>query len=177
MTTDSTPTTSSTTTVADVRDETAQARRTGVAFTGLAVLGLACTYLLPGLLDGGHRIEVRGFLLGLAVTLLLAGVLFGRVVPAALRAPRDSNRPARTGLITSGFALISVAAFWLGAPLVTAGAALALARRGQERSASSGGRGRATAAVVISVVVVVLTAAVMVNDALFYVGLGIHPAE
>lgn len=148
-------------------------RRTAVAATTAAVAGLASTYLLPGLLGGEQAFDVGGFLIGTVITLGLAGVLFGTVVPRALRSS-EGNRPGTVGLVTSVFAFLSLAIFWLGAPLVVAGAGLVLGRHGRERH---GRRGMATAAVGISIFVVVATLVVLANDVLGLYGLGVQPPE
>ena len=158
----------------DVRDRTATLR-IGIAATGLAVVGLASSYLVQGVLDVEPGYDVRGFLIGTTVALVLAGVLFGKVVPGAVRAPDEGNRPATVGLVTSVFAFLGIALFWLGVPLVAAGAGIALARHGQARAERSGGRGRANAALAISVFVVLATVAVLVNDVLGHFGTGLQP--
>lgn len=147
---------------------------TALAATGLAVVGLASTYLLPGLLGNGHTFDVRGFVTGLAVTVVLAAVLFWKVLPSAVGAAPKANRPATVGLVTSIFAFVGIALFWLGVPFVVAGAGFALGRVGQQRPVR---RGWAKAAVAISAVVVVLTLALLVNDVLGHVGLGFQPPE
>ena len=158
----------------DVQDRTAEVR-IGIAATGLALVGLASSYLVQGVLDVEPGYDVRGFLIGAVVALALAGVLFGKVVPAALRTTDDGNRPAKVGLVTSVFACLGIALFWLGVPLVAAGAGIALARRGRERAQHSGGRGRANAALAISVFVVLATVAVLVNDVLGHFDMGFQP--
>jgi hypothetical protein len=158
----------------DVRDRTAD-KRIGIIVTGAAVVGLASSYLVQGVLDVEPGYDVRGFLIGTAVALTLAAVLFGKVVSRALHAADDGNRPATVGLITSVFAFLGIAVFWLGVPLVAAGASIALARRGQERAERSGGRGRANAALAIAVFVVLATVAVLVNDILGHFDMGFQP--
>lgn len=158
----------------DVRDRSAETR-IGVLATAAAVVGLASTYLLQGVIDVEPGYNVRGFLIGTAVAVTLAAVLFGKVVPGAVERPDDGNRPATVGLITSAFAFVGIAVFWLGVPLVAAGAGIALGRRGRERAARSGGGGRATAVLAISVFVVVATVAVLVNDVLGHFDLGLQP--
>ena len=158
----------------DVRDRTPELR-IGIIATGAAVVGLASSYLIQGVLDVEPGYNIRGFLFGTAVAVTLAAVLFGKVVPGALNRTDDGNRPAKVGLITSLFALLGIAVFWLGVPLVAAGASIALARRGQERAERSGGRRRATTALAISVFVVVATAAILINDILGHFDMGFQP--
>lgn len=157
------------------REQSATENRIGAAATALAVAGLGCTYLLPGLLFAGHFADVGGFAVATGVTVVLAGALFGWVVPRALRPP--GTHAATAGLVTSIFAFVSIALHWLGVPLVVAGAGIALARRGRERADRSGRRGLATAALVISAFVVVTALAIIVNDLLGHVGLGLQPPE
>ena len=158
----------------DLRGRTDVAR-IGIAATAVAVVGLASSYLVQGVLDVDPGYDLRGFLIGATVTLALAAVLFGKVVPSALAATDGGNRPATVGLVTSVFAFFGIALFWLGVPLVAAGASIALARHGRERAGRSGGRGRANAALAISAFVVVATVAVLVNDVLGHFDLGLQP--
>lgn len=160
-----------------LREPSTTENRVGAAATALAVAGLGCTFLLPGLLFAGSSADVVGFAVGTTVTVALAGVLFGTVVPRTLRAPGETNRPAMTGLAISLFALVSLALHWLGVPLVIAAAGLVLGRRGRERADRSGRRGPASAAFAISAFVAVVTIAIVGNDVLGLFGLGLQPPE
>lgn len=159
------------------RDSAPAENRIGITATGLAVAGLVGTYLLPGLLFADHSADVGGFAVATGVTVVLAAALFGWAVPRAMGAPGATNRPATAALVTSVFAVVSLALHWLGAPLVVAGAGIALALRGRERAERSGRRGLATAALAISAFVVVAALAIVVNDLLGHVGLGLQPPE
>ena len=88
-------------------------------------------------------------LLCCGLTLALAAVVFGRVVPRARAG--DRRRAARHGLACSVLALVpGVAALWLGLPFVLAGGGIALGLRAR-------GTGRAaTAAIVIGGLVLLL---------------------
>ena len=117
----------------------------GIAAALYAVAAMAYDHLVPG--DPG------GFLIGTALSVVLAAALFAWLVP---RAKTTAERAANTGLACSALAVIpGIALIWLGLPFVLAGSgiALGLVGRGGERS------GRAAAAVLIGAGVLVLGAA------------------
>jgi hypothetical protein len=117
----------------------------GVAAALYAVAAMAYDHLVPG--DPG------GFVIGSALSVVLAAALFAWLVP---RAKTTAERAANTGLVCSALAVVpGLALIWLGLPFVLAGSgiALGLVGRGGER------HGRATAAVLIGAGVLVLGAA------------------
>ena len=117
----------------------------GAAAAVYAVAAMAYDHLVPG--DPG------GFVIGSALSVVLAAALFGWLVP---RSKSSAERAATTGLVCSTLAVIpGLALIWLGFPFVLAGSgiALGLVGRGGERL------GRATAAVLIGAGVLVLGAA------------------
>jgi len=117
----------------------------GVAAALYAVAAMAYDHLVPG--DSG------GFVIGAALSVVLAAALFAWLVP---RAKATAERAANTGLVCSALAVIpGIALIWLGLPFVLAGSgiALGLVGRGGER------RGRATAAVLIGAGLFVVGAA------------------
>jgi hypothetical protein len=105
---------------------------------------MAYDHLMPG--DAG------GFVAGSAVSLGVAALLFGWLVPRWKRTP---ERAANAALACSVLAVVPGVAFlWLGVPLAVAGSGIALGlagRQGEER-------GRATAAVGIGIGLFVLVA-------------------
>ena len=68
--------------------------------------------------DGG----LGPFAITAVVTLAVAALVFGRVVPGA----RNGARPGRTALILAALATLTLVAFWSGLPQVLAPAAIVL---------------------------------------------------
>jgi hypothetical protein len=117
----------------------------GAASALFAVVVMAYDHLVPG--DPG------GFVIGSALSVVLAAALFAWLVP---RSKSSEARAGNTGLVCSALAVVpGVALIWLGLPFVLAGSGIALGLVGREGER----RGRATAAVVIGVGVFVLGAA------------------
>jgi hypothetical protein len=117
----------------------------GVAAALFALAAMAYDHLVPG--DPG------GFVIGSALSVVLAAVLFAWLVP---RAKATAERAANTGLVCSALAVVpGLALIWLGLPFVLAGSGIALGLVGQggERG------GRATAAVLVGAGLFVLGAA------------------
>jgi hypothetical protein len=88
---------------------------------------------------------------------IVAAIVFGLVVPRGL----SGNWPtARTGLILSVLGLLTVVAFWSGAPPIFAFAGILLGYVARERARS----GIATAAIVIGVLALVADIAIYIGD-------------
>ena len=91
-----------------------------ISVTLLAIAAMSVDHLLgddPGLEDPPM------FVIASAVTIGLALLVFGRIVPRAATA----NRAGRDGLILSIVAVVpGIATLWLGPPFVLAGGGLAL---------------------------------------------------
>jgi hypothetical protein len=96
---------------------------------GLAIAAMAVDHLLgsdPGLEDPPM------FLIASVLTLALAAVVFGRIVPAAI----DAERETRDSLVLSAVAVVpGIATLWLGLPFVLGGGAIALGLAAQQRHA------------------------------------------
>lgn len=89
------------------------------------------------------------------VDVVIAAVVFGLLVPRALR-----SGSARWGLITSIVSVVALAAFWSGAPIVLGAAGALIGARGRQRARENGTpAGGHTAALVLGAVVVVATVA------------------
>lgn len=117
--------------------------RIALGVIALAILAMAVDHLIgddPGLEDPA------AFAVSSALSLALAALMFGRIVPRAISADPHGERAARDGLISSIVAVVpGVTTIWLGLPFILAGAGLALGISSRGRRPST----RATAAVVI----------------------------
>ena len=122
-------------------------RETWVGFAAAlcAMAAMAYDHLAPG--------DVGGFLVGSALSVVLAAVLFGWLVPRWKSSPQ---RAGRKGLICSSLAVVpGIALIWLGLPFVLAGSGIALGVVGREGEQ----RGQGTAAILLGTGVLVLGAA------------------
>jgi hypothetical protein len=70
---------------------------------------------------------------------VVTAAIFGLAVPRGLR-PGTRNRPARAGAFTGAVAVLTVAVFWSGLPVVLGAAALVLGAEGWRRVAGGAGR-------------------------------------
>ena len=119
----------------------------GLAALGLALAAMAVDHLLgddPGLEDPPT------FLISAGLSLALALVLFGGVVPRAKAGAAPDDRAAKRGLACSVLAVVALPlTLWLGLPFVLGGAGIALGLLGH------GGRRRrlALAAIVLGTLV------------------------
>ena len=126
----------------------------GLAVSAVAVGAMAIDHLIgtesePG--DEGGLADPPAFLMSTGVSLALAAILFGVVVP---RSVRNSERVARNALLLSGLSVPAMALLFLGVPFPLAGAGIALGLRAREASRSRPG----TAAVVVGAPVILLAA-------------------
>jgi hypothetical protein len=126
--------------------------RIGVVVTTLALGALAVDHLLEE--DGGFAADPPAFAIAGVLSLLLALLLFGVVVPRVLARPDSADRAATIGLVSSVLAVATIPVLFLGPPFVLGGSGVALGLVGR----SSRKHGRATAAVVVGTTVVVLGA-------------------
>jgi hypothetical protein len=127
----------------------------GFLAAALAAVALAAANLL------GTETSENGGGIAYAVTLggsiVLALVLFGWLIPR-------TERPGRAGLVTGLIGVLSLAAFWSGAPYVLGPAAVVFGLVARSRESE---RGQGTAAVVLGTLVTVAAlAAVVVDQAL-----------
>jgi hypothetical protein len=93
----------------------------------------------------------------LIIIAILAAIVFGFVVP---RAVRGAWPLARTGLILSILGLVTVVAFWSGAPPIFAFPGILLGYFARQR----GDSGVATAAVIVGAVALVADIAIYIGD-------------
>lgn len=131
----------------------------GVAVSALTVGAMAIDHLVgtedePG--DDSGLADPAAFLISVAVSLILAALLFGIVVRRAAR--DDPDRAARKALACSLLAVPAIALLFLGLPFPLAGAGIALGLLGRE-----GDRRRtANAAVVVGALVIAFCAGVYI---------------
>jgi hypothetical protein len=123
----------------------------GAAASVLAALGLAAANFLG---DEGENGGVGPYLGTLAVSIVIAAVVFGWAIPR-------SERPARAGIIAGALALLALPVYWTGIPYVLGPAAIALGLLGRARAES---RGAGTAAVVLGAIATVAAVAVVFLD-------------
>lgn len=120
-----------------------------VGATGLAIVAMGVDHLIgdePGLADPPT------FLIASGLSVALAALVFGRVIPRAKAPVAAAEREARDGLICSVLAVIpGITTFWLGLPFILAGGGVALGLSARHHAPS----GRATAAVIIGSLVFV----------------------
>jgi hypothetical protein len=107
----------------------------GVATAILTAVALAAANFTGDGENGG----AGPYALTLIVSLAVAAILFGWVIPRI-------ERPARAGLVVGVLGVLSVAAYWTGLPYVLGPAAIALGLLGRARAE---GKGAAAAGVVL----------------------------
>jgi hypothetical protein len=132
----------------------------GVAGTAVAIGAMAIDHLVgndPDA-DDAFPVDPAAFFVSSAITIVLAVVLFARVVPAS----RDPERAANRAIVCSSLAVLTVFALFLGFPIVLAAAGIALGLIGRAGSR----RTLATAAVVVGAAFVALTAIAFAASAL-----------
>ena len=116
----------------------------GVGVSAMAVVAMLFEHVLDG--DSAPS----AFLLSAGVSLALAAVVFGRVVPRAKASATAGEWAAKRGIACSLLAVLALPALWLGLPYPLAGGGIALGLLGR------GGERRRLAAVAIAVGAVVL---------------------
>ncbi len=124
--------------------------------SALGAAALAAYAVLGGPERKPDQVETLPYVIGF--TLVIAAIVFGLVVPWAEKRSqvRQSNRPAKAGLVSSVLAVLTIVAFWSGLPIVLGGAGVALGMAGQEHAAQ-GGRTLARSAVLVGLAAVVFS--------------------
>lgn len=124
------------------RGAVARETRIATVVTVLAVVAMVLDHLVgddPGLEDP------PAFLIGTALSLAVAAVIFGRIMPRTKRDPQGIDRAASQAIVCSVLGLVTVPVMFLGFPVVLGGGGIALgliARSGEHKRL-------ATAAIVI----------------------------
>ena len=102
-------------TLSRIEDE----RLAGALAVLLALSGLALANLA---VEEGENGGLGPFAIGAVLSIVVAAVLFGRVLPAA-------SRPVRAAWWLAGLSVLALAAFWSGLPMVLGVAAAYAGRR------------------------------------------------
>jgi hypothetical protein len=124
----------------------------GLAAAALTAVALAAAnFLSTETSENGGGVE---YAVTLGGSIVLALVLFGWLIPR-------TERPGRAGLVTGVIGVLSLAAFWSGAPFVLGPAAVVLGLAARSRESE---RGQGTAAVVLGGLVTVAAIAAVVAD-------------
>lgn len=118
-----------------------------VGATVLAIVAMAVDHLMgddPGLEDPPM------FLIASGLSLALAALVFGRIIPRAKAAAAPAERTARDGLICSALAIVpGITTLWLGLPFILAGGGLTLGLSARREGPSR----RAIAAIILGALV------------------------
>lgn len=124
----------------------------GIGVTTLAIVAMAFDHL--DLIGDDFLADPPAFLISSALSVALAAIVFGVVVPRVKAGPDPAERAARQGIVWSGLAVVpGVLLVFLGVTFVLAGAGIALGLLGR-----SGERRRlATTATVVGAIALVLS--------------------
>ncbi len=135
----------------------------GIA-SAIGAAALAAYATLGGAEPNPDQVRTLPYVIGF--TLVMAGIMFGLVVPWAERRSQAlrTNRPAKAGLVTSLLGLLTIVAFWSGLPVILGGAGVALGMAGQERAAEAGRRRLALAAIIVGALAVLLGVGITIWD-------------
>jgi hypothetical protein len=123
----------------------------GLFSAALAAVALAAANFTGDGENGG----AGPYAVTLAISLVIAGAVFGWAIPR-------TERPARPGLLVATFALLSVPVFWSGLPYVLGPAAIVYGLLGRARPQ---GGGAAKTAIFLGALATVLAVGVLVWDA------------
>jgi hypothetical protein len=123
--------------------------RTTILGVSVAINTIALAFGYWILVDEGDDKEYVAWVIVSVVGALILAALLLRFVPAT-EAETDGNAPARRALVLGVLALVTVAVFWTGLPIVIGVPALVLAAEGRARSATQGQAAEATAGAVLA---------------------------
>lgn len=148
---------STTTTHTDTPSDAATARRANLP-TGIAALAVALFFTIARADSNGERISMS------ALEIVASAVIFGLVVPRALRQESAGGRGLAIGVIA---VLLVIPAFWSGLPMLL-GACAALIGYAGKRAGT--GSGKSMASLVVGLFAVIGYVAFYVLDYLSTVG-------
>ena len=124
----------------------------GIAVTALTIVAMAFDHL--DVLGDDFPADPPAFFISSALSLIIAAIAFGFVIPRVKADPDPAERAARHGIVWSVVAVVPGLGFvWLGVTFVLAGAGIALGllgRRGKRKRL-------ATAAVAVGAIVLGLS--------------------
>ena len=129
-----------------------------VATAAILIISTACGYWLVA---GGSN-EYLGWVIVSVVGTLIAAALLLRFVPAT-EADTDGNAPARRSLVLGVIALVTIAVFWTGLPIVVGIPALVLGAEGRARAGTYGHGGEATAGALLGAVAALAAAVILIT--------------
>ena len=132
--------------------------------SAIGAAALAAFAVLGGSESNPDQVKTLPYVIGF--TLVMAGIVFGLVVPWAERRSQAlrTNRPAKAGLVASILGLLTVLAFWSGLPVIFGGAGVALGMAGQDRAAEVGRRRLAMAAIIVGALAMLLAVGITIMD-------------
>jgi hypothetical protein len=132
----------------------------------VGALGMAAAIGLTayGTFAGADRATESAYWIVVGISAAVAVLVFGLIVPRALR-DGDAGRRARTGLITSLIALLSVAVFWSGLPPILGSAGILLGHEAlRVRRGGTEPAGMPRAAIVLGILALVGMAFAVATD-------------
>lgn len=135
-------------------------RRSSNLLAAAAAFGIVVAAALAawGTFGGEEEYDFSDYWPVLIIVAVLAAVVFGLVVPWALR----SGRAATAGLVLSVLGLLTVTVFWSGAPPIFAAAGIALGYLARQAALTR--TSIATAAVVVGVLALVADLIIYITD-------------
>jgi hypothetical protein len=136
-------------------------RTTILAVTAaILIIATACGYWLTA---GGDN-DYVGWVIVSVVGTLIAAALLLRLVPAT-EAEVDGNAPARRALVLGAVAIVCLAVFWTGLPIVVGIPALVLAAEGDARAVTYGQRPEAIAGAVLGGAALLVATVLLITGA------------
>jgi hypothetical protein len=101
----------------------------GIGVSAIAIVAMVVDHWLG---DESGIDDPAAFFGSAGGSLIVAAILFGRVIPDTKRHPERADRAARQGIVCSVLGLATVPAIFLGFPVVLGGAGIALGLLGRD---------------------------------------------